>query len=982
MENIEVKINAKLEVDSSGVQENIANNIQKQVEQTIQESNQILQNQSNTRYEIPEWQKTQEDKTILNQFRQDQEPNSQEEPEDTEWYRWRNKETGNKQKSFINQDQEPTDQEPNSQEEPEEDLKSERVERLVKGDRGESKRFIEEQKLTEPFEKLTGDLNKRLGEILEDEKVQQGLTETEKMKINQFRSQTEAKMETFTDKTSDSIDEDLEESLSKGYLTRSEQSKYSKKVKKAETTARGKLDEIRESAAGLSGILSDEKMEEIDEALNLLAEDLNNNVVTAIERFHDSVKELKDEFLETIDPKTGKPKMPEPEGGSGAGDGEGGLNLKQVLAALGVTAMLNTALQEGYVKPSIVGAQITARETTAFDLNSPVSQYSASKQSEVFKSTQERSLEASQDAALYGTTIGAVVGGAIAVTLAPATGGLSLLLAGLGGAGAGAVMGNSVLGSVLGTEANVENMAETSAMDAKLKSINQIYGKMESMVNSFMQYEKDVTKLRAFDGAREVDLAGYTHQQQTQMQLNYIQQFGRNDSQNFRDITNYSRMIGADPTQLYSFGKSAQRFDKDENELPVNLLAGVKALAIELYGKDSNAQVVEILSSIRNISEAMLEFDKDVSQKDAMKFANIPALLFGTDSTYGRLNQKGGQVIDEINGLFTPKNDAHDAMLWQILQPKDPLEFQDMKKGGLFYGDNFEKMFTNMPNLLPADNKLYTGLALNGLGVENKVIRDALVEIFTMKDEEQKNVKLGDAKFTGTREDFVKQVTDPESETGKKINEELKKGMKETSDTFSSGARKLISSWESTEESINNIQLGIANSYKKTMQDMQLNMAKLDEQILSSKDTFKSLDDVIDAGFSSMKMMAVKLGFLSPDEADLSYNKVKYSSQYKDFFETHKKEIGSIWHEQQSDNSFLGELALLIAEKTDTYEKKGNMGSEIKDHSGVYTNEVVQILTDLLFVARKGNSYSDVKVVLKQTKSLNNNETIKAEVLR
>lgn len=943
MEEIGFRIKAKVEFDAQQVQQDAANTIKESVDKTIKESQDMLNNTGGVNQVPP-----------------------------------------------INNNIPPIPDIPdNGSGKP--PTKYGRIKSFLRDDRDATDEFLEQNDLSKPFRKLAQDVEKALNDIVSSDDVQSRLTDRQKQELKQTARHAREHFEDIADETQEFVDKDIAPRLTKGYLTRQETDSRTRKVSRKEDLAIEEIDQlITDISEMYGGVLTPEQINAINQSLLGLSEDLSQGVTDSVEKFRENVKALKDEFDSFKKDKVGGA-----EGGGEGGDGSKGRKkgeslrseLSQILSALGIYSLANMTLEQGYLRPLTVGSQVTGRDITSFDFNSPVAMFGTSKQAETFRETQLRSLEASQEGALYGGLGGAAMGGVgLAIMAALSTNPIGWV-AGAGMIAGGAIGGMSLGSNILGTQAQAENTIQNAQLEASLKTVNQLFSKVESLSSLSAQYDKELYRLRAL-GGNEIDLMGYTHTEQTQLQQSYIKNFGR-INEDFRDVVNAARVFGVDPSELFRFGRTAQQFDKDGGRLNAGMLQTARNVTFDLYGEGSTAKIISVLEATLKINEEMLSFDKDVSQQEGFKFAMLPAMLFGKDSTYGRIDQRGQETLNQMQNLFKPREQAHDALLYQILKPKDPWEYTKMKNAGIYYEDeegvsNLEKMFgeNGLMKFLP--NGYWRNLALNSMGVTNTVVNEQLASsIDKWKKGESSTIELGDDKYTfNSYKEFENEL-----KTNEKFKETFDK-MKDAGNDLASKSSSLIDTWTRTSEQIDKINMEIAQSYKKTMQDMQIDMAKLNSELLSTAKAFDKLSTVIDEGFAGMKFTAAKMGLISFEEAGAIFNPIKRDERFKDFFDvkgggTYKENTGDILSKSYTPREWLMNEAILVAEKTSNFEGK-DRGSSIEGHSGAFTNEVMNIFTEFLRLG--GYSQQQIereeKIIVNINPSLKNNLKVTADMVK
>jgi hypothetical protein len=358
--------------------------------------------------------------------------------------------------------------------------------------------------------------------------------------------------------------------------------------------------------------------------------------------------------------------------------GAAGESLYAMLKQGGYLALMGQATQTA-MSWTLSEARISAKELTAFNLQSPMGSYTATEEAKEFKETTERTRESE--------LIGKIVGAIAAVGLVTATGGMGAIPL------AAMAAGGSMFGGMIGGQfAEIENTESRAKLEADIKYRSQTLSKAEQSVQSAVAYE--ISKFKAeqrfgkeIGGTGEL---GYSADETLELKKSFAGNFGKMDESSFKEKTLFAREKGLDPRELYQFGEMERLTGR---KIDYGEFKEIGKEAKELYGANSDQQrVIEVLKDIREVSLKQLKAGVDTH--DAIKFAvDLPKMLMGVDSAYGRSGDLAKDTVGAFERFAHPQNTAQEALLFRALG-KDGM-FGDegylmRKREGIFNQKNFK----------------------------------------------------------------------------------------------------------------------------------------------------------------------------------------------------------------------------------------------------------------------------------------------------
>lgn len=513
-----------------------------------------------------------------------------------------------------------------------------------------------------------------------------------------------------------------------------------------------------------------------------------------------------------------------------------------VLSKLGILGFASQMLLKGVdlsTRYGVLEEQIAKRYGTAFDLGSPIGTYSQQEQAQLFDVTSRRSFEAE----VTGTAVGGAVGGGL--------GALAFLIPGIGtAAGVASVLGGSMFGQAIGSkifgrEAEEQNIAEQEALERELNYINQAYGIISQNVQGYRQLDVAETQLRARLGEntnqRYLRDLGFQRTEEAQLKGSFAEQYGRFDEQLFREQTEAARATGLEPEHLYQFGRISQftGLDYDQEQI-----AQADVLRRTLYGDDSDSKkIIEVLQSIRGIQERLLQTNIDADAKRANDLANLPALLFGTDNPYGRIDQLGGKTLDLLEGIMQPKSMAHEAFLFNAFGRPDLEEFTELKKGG-FAGlmqepDRMKDLFGFMQNVGDQIHPFHLYAILNQMMPDAP--KGFVPQIRDLFAEGQTTVKNRDGEEVTIT---IDEILNPER--NKEKIEALMQSYEENAEKFTSESSRIMTA-------VSDTQMEIGERWNALIGEMEIRTQQFINDMSDIPETVKRITDAFEEGLMGLK---------------------------------------------------------------------------------------------------------------------------------
>lgn len=534
-----------------------------------------------------------------------------------------------------------------------------------------------------------------------------------------------------------------------------------------------------------------------------------------------------------------------------------------------------------------VDASIAGRQETSFDMLDPMSSYSELKMAEVYEHTSKRTLQAEQSANYW--KIGATVAGAVALAaltyFVPVIAGYTAPTIGtiLTGAGIGASIGGLVgdyKGKEITTEAEAENIKEQADAQAQIKFLNQVYSMAKTYVQAYRKYDIKVVQERARLGSKSAqhtmgDL-GYSLMSEIDIETNLAEGIGKYDSGLYHDQVAFTRAEGLNVSELQGINKVGQMISQD---IDLSELSYGNKLAKKLYGGESSGKkTADILDSIAETIKKMISHKANVNISEANNIALLPALIYGTDNPYGRIDQLGGKTLDSLNSMFSPSNIGEDLFLMEALQPKSYIEYAETKKEGILGGNisNLNKLldhtkgksggsyykFYQIINDLTKE-KLPAGAIetlyeySNGKGI--KITRERY-------SKSGKGYKKDDnGEYVGVRDNngkmtYEKRTEENESYIGAKDSMSIG-SQEDLRDQINKTAKDNTSANEKLQNTLDDMHISVGKSWERTISNMEIKQMNLFSKMSNSSMMYNKICEAISKGTKDLMEWLTKQGY-------------------------------------------------------------------------------------------------------------------------
>jgi hypothetical protein len=663
------------------------------------------------------------------------------------------------------------------------------------------------------LQSLPSRMQDRVSQVISSQGFEQGLADEQIAQAQDWMRYSQGMYAPFQERIDDLL-KDFGADLEGGKISKSQMGKYNRKLARLRTDLEDFEPELMDDARDFMSSLDPDRMTMISGALKQARGDISDDI--------DAIKEKFQALGQAINESNKE-----------------GQNFFTELRQAGIFAIGGMVVNEG-MKWIRTGAEIEAKERTAFDLSSQVGMYSEQRQYEVFESIRERER-------LY-SSIGMIVGGAIGSAFGP----LGIL--------GGGVFGGQIGGSVAG----IFNVKEQSEMEEELKFLNQSYGTLGGYVSGAQNYDILRARLKARFGSDSLGSTGlgYTPEQEMGMRTGFSDALGRFDEGKYMEQTTFARAIGVDPNQIYGLNVSGRVTGADYG---IGGLDQVRGFTQSIYGQDvSPTRVVEVLNEVKLINEQMLRLNINADARDSLRFAQLPTDLFGADSPYGRLGDLGSTTLKNLEGLMMPRSGAHNAFLFQAMGTDNIMDYTEMMKGGIYSGDNLMKTVEQMKKTT-GDDKFLSYFMLNEMMPNApQGFIPKLVDIIT-NDEKYKDLigKLKD------QEDQIRSSTMSEEE-----KEAALKKAKETLLGYTDAANKNISATEKMMEEVSTKQVEAADLWRKTIQDASVQMAEFWLGLGKSERIHADITEKLRIGMDALRTWLGDKGLL-PEDQQMLFNKDK-----------------------------------------------------------------------------------------------------------
>ncbi len=380
----------------------------------------------------------------------------------------------------------------------------------------------------------------------------------------------------------------------------------------------------------------------------------------------------------------------------------------QLITMMGMLGVSNIASRysEQYLtnyRGKLVEAQIGAGWQTAFSYDA-MGSYVSGEQMRFSEMAQRRRYQTDQDVAKLntGTAITAGLGGVGAGLIAGTlfSPGVGTIVGGLVGLGIG------LLGSNIGEQKRMDTETALTKMQGEMqgnmKMITDLVAAMAPHVQNYRNWDIMSMQQRARQGSIATpNQIGYlTREQEIQEELQFSEAAGYYDPREFRRSYSFARSQGLQGSQIYQTQRYRFMLGEGGNG-NIAELDFFRRVTESMYGTgiDPKKQL-EVLESIRNIQLDMLKLNIKADVERGKGYGDIPRLLMGDATPYGRINELGGSTLDMLRSMTSPKSLAHEAFMYQMMGAPDLFEFEEFKKGGIFNNPELAaKFLTNTQEL-------------------------------------------------------------------------------------------------------------------------------------------------------------------------------------------------------------------------------------------------------------------------------------------
>lgn len=376
-----------------------------------------------------------------------------------------------------------------------------------------------------------------------------------------------------------------------------------------------------------------------------------------------------------------------------------------VMGTIGVGNIANKHLQQYLTdyRGKLVEAQIGAGWQTAFSFDA-MGSYTAGERQRFSEYAQRRRYATDKEVSRIETGtawtagLGGLGAGMIAGTLfSPVVG---TAIGGLVGYGI-SLLGQKKTGEIK-TDTETELAKKQGEMEGQLKMVNDLVAAMAPHVQNYRNWDIMSMRQRARQGgiATPNQIGYLLREEEIQEELGFSEAAGYYDPKDFRRAYTYARSQGLQGSQIYQ----TQRYRfmlGSSGDGNIAELDNFRRVTEGMYGTgvDPKKQL-EVLESIRNIQLDMLKLNIKADTERAKGYGDLPRLIFGDASPYGRINELGGTTLDMLKSMTTPKTVAHDAFMYQMMGAPDLITYEEFKRGGMINNPELAaRFFTNTHNL-------------------------------------------------------------------------------------------------------------------------------------------------------------------------------------------------------------------------------------------------------------------------------------------
>ena len=375
---------------------------------------------------------------------------------------------------------------------------------------------------------------------------------------------------------------------------------------------------------------------------------------------------------------------------------------------------------------------------------------------------------------------------------------------------------------------------------------------------------------------------GYTPDRSMMIRTLIGEALGRDDVDLTKEQMRISRSLGISPEELSQINTVTKFGGITYN--PSNLLS-VAQLSQNTYGNDADSKrILDVLHSINEIQKQMLTVGVDT--KHALEFSNLPALIMGVNSTWGRIGsgEHGMDTLQGILSLGNPQSPAANAMLFMALGQNGLFGregFLYRKAQGLLNPDNFEAVLKNLnKEFLGRTNEaqsMFQSLLPQNMDPE---VAMRLAELVSGKgidvETKRRNVNKTDLlNYMPQREHLtVDDIISRWREIPQKTETEMQKILGIAGDK--------ITDYEKKEQSIRELNLESAKNFYKTMLDAEQKSAEFWTSMSHSSKLQEEMMNTVNHGYQEMTMWMARSGFIqNPELLKEAYDSEKIRSLHE-----------------------------------------------------------------------------------------------------
>ncbi len=496
--------------------------------------------------------------------------------------------------------------------------------------------------------------------------------------------------------------------------------------------------------------------------------------------------------------------------------------LLEQLKSSGYLALGGMAIDSA-LKYAQVTAQIGARQKTSFDLSSPMGMYNQQTQYELFRDTQERSMGYS----MFGSLLGGLGG---------------LALGGPWGAMGGAYIGGKIGGGL----ASYFNTEQTGDVQSDLKYKNQLFQIASQLVAQSRAYQIGRRDLSVRFGTN-IDEGGHGFGLSNSDLLSYKEMFGseygRYNQELFNQQLAFARAYRINPKQIFQLNRIS-RMTGEDFEIPQ--LEQAMTTAREMFGEDAgNQRVIDVLLAQSEILKKMLVVGTET--KDSVKYLDIPKMLMGEDSAYGRWGDLASETMTGFESLAQNQSPAYRALLMRAWGRKGlwgEKGYLMRKRRGIYDPENFI-------DLMDTIRDTSSGSPIFAQGVlENTSMSAPLIAELT------KMFSGGRTSGGFSYEDFRRKFSETVSMDSQMSEQDLRALVGGVSDE----ARRNQTPFERANEEIVNRNLNSARSFESTILESQKKTSEFWSSLSEDANVHKTAISALKAAIDDFVVFLAKKG--------------------------------------------------------------------------------------------------------------------------